>query len=61
MTSPVFVRPPFREEWTGLESNGEYEDQVMNICIAALMAADWEICVQEDGEMIPYDEFEHED
>lgn len=59
MSIEIIVRPPFREEWTNIESNGEYEDAVMNICVAALYNAGYEILVEdEDGNQTPYDEYE---
>lgn len=61
MSIELVVRPPFRDEYTTLSGDGEYEDAVMNICIAALLAAGYEVLIEdEDGDMIPYEEFDHE-
>ena len=50
---------PFWEDPAALYVDGEAEDAVLAICVAALQAASYDISVRdEDGDLIPWDEYE---
>jgi hypothetical protein len=61
MTTELSVQPPFRDEWTSITIAGEHAEEIVNILVSRLLAMDYEVQVRdEDGEMIDYEEFEHE-
>lgn len=58
MSIELLVRPPFREEWTLISVDGEHQDEVLNILTSRLLAADYEVQIEDDeGEMIPFEEY----
>lgn len=54
------VRPPFRDDWTELDLEGEHEEEVTNVLVSRLGIADYEIEIDDEGEWIDYEEYEHE-
>jgi len=61
MNFELEVQPPFRDEITSISISGEHAEEVLNILAARLSSAEFEIWIEdEDGEMIPFEEYEHE-
>lgn len=59
MSIELLIQPPFRDNWTSVSLSGEHEDEVLNILASRLLAADFEILIEdEEGEMIPFEEHE---
>lgn len=54
------VQPPFGEHWTDISISGEDADEVLNIIVSRFIACDYEVLMEdEEGNMIPYEEFDH--
>lgn len=51
----LFLRPPFRDDWTEVSIAGEHEEEVTNILVSRLLPLDYEV---EDEERIPFEEVE---
>jgi hypothetical protein len=59
MSHELMVQPPFREDWTDVTIEGEHEDEVLSILVSRLIAAEYEVLIEdEDGDMIPAEEYE---
>jgi len=61
MSIELIIRPPFCDEPTTLSGEGDYEDVAMSICISALLAAGYEVLIENStGDLIDYEDYEHE-
>lgn len=59
MSIELSVRPPFRDDWTSVALEGEHADEALNIITSRLVAAEWEVLIEdESGEMVPFEEYE---
>ena len=52
---------PFWEDPATLSADGEDEDAVARICIAALLQAGYDVKVEQDGELVPWEEYDPEE
>jgi hypothetical protein len=54
------VCPQFREDWTSILVAGENEEDVANLLISRLQMLDYEVEIaDEEGEMVPFEDFDH--
>lgn len=57
----LILASPFWEDPSSVSVEGHDEAAVLNICITALLAAGYDVQVRdEDGDLIPWDEFDPE-
>ena len=60
MSIELIVRPQFREDWTAVTITGEYEEDILNILVSRLDAAEYEIFIESSaGDLVPHEEYEY--
>lgn len=53
MSHELMVQPPYVDAWTTVSIEGEFEDEVLNILTSRLLAAEYEVLIEDaEGEMV---------
>ena len=56
----LYITPPWLEEQTKVVVMGEHEDAVTSVIAGAFLAGKYDVTIEdEDGDQVPYLEFNH--
>jgi len=56
----LYITPPWLEEQTRVVVEGEHEEAITTVIVGALLAGRFDVMIEdEDGEQVPYLEYDH--